>query len=75
LLAVDEQVGRYKAVVEYDGPSTDRHIIDSSVLRHPFIPLARQHTMRARADLAFAPTYTLESALQEYAGWLKTHAL
>ena len=30
---------------------------------------------RARADLGFAPAYTLESALQEYAGWLKTHDL
>lgn len=30
---------------------------------------------RARADLRFAPAYTLESALREYAAWLSTHDL
>ncbi len=30
---------------------------------------------RARTDLGFVPAYTLESALQEYAAWLRTHAL
>ena len=28
---------------------------------------------RARAELGFAPAYTLESALAEYVDWLRTH--